>query len=563
MRGPLPQSAYDYGARAAGGTHGVVLTRPQVVELILDLVGYTPERELGAQVLLEPACGRGAFVLPAVRRLLASARRTQRCPSELAPALRAYDIDPAHTAACRQAVVRLLGRHGVAAAQARALAAAWIRHADFLLAEELPLADYVVGNPPYVRIEQLAPVLQAEYRRRFTSVYDRADLYVAFLERSLRRLSPTGTLSFICADRFTRNRYGAPLRRLITQDYALRCYIDLHKTAPFTSAVAAYPCICVITQKPVPEPAVAAPVVVMSLAQAGPKQCAAVLPLLRGERTDSPGIDLSFYPRWFQGAAPWVLGTPAHLTVLRQLEERFAPIEQVGGARVGIGVATGCDRVYIVDRGAAIEPDRLVSLVHRDDLRGGEIRDGGLCVINTFDDAGRLIDLARYPLLRAYLTRHEPELRQRHIARKNPAAWFRTIDRVYPELARTPKLLFPDIAAAGAPILEPGRAHPHHNLYFITAADCDLEVYGGLLSSKVALFFVWSYAVKLRGGYLRFQAQYLRRVRVPAPDALSPQLSAALREAFRRRDFPALDALALAAYELQKLPDFPFVDTRR
>jgi hypothetical protein len=33
-----------------------------------------------------------------------------------------------------------------------------------------------------------------------------------------------------------------------------------------------------------------------------------------------------------------------------------------------------------------------------------------------------------------------------------------------------------------------------------------------LLSSCVALFFVWSYAVKMRGGYLRFQAQYLRRI---------------------------------------------------
>mgnify|MGYP000193264290 CR=1 FL=1 len=563
MRGPLPQSAYDYGARASGGTHGVVLTRPQVVELILDLVGYTPERELGAQVLLEPACGRGAFVLPAVRRLLESARRTARCPGELAPALRAYDVDPAQAAACRQAVVRLLGRHGVAAAKARALAAAWIRHADFLLADELPPADYVVGNPPYVRIEQLAPVLQAEYRRRLTSFYDRADLYVAFMERSLKLLSPAGTLSFICADRFTRNRYGAPLRRLITQDYALRCYIDLHKTAPFTSAVAAYPCILVIAQKPVPEPAVPAPVVVMSLAQAGAKQCAAVLPLLRGERTSSPGIDLSYYPRFFHGVAPWVLSTPAHLAVLRQLEERFAPIEQVGGARVGIGVATGCDRIYIVDRGAAIEPDRLLPLVHRDDLRDGRVRDGGRCVINTFDDTGRPVDLARYPLLSAYLAAHEPELRKRHIARKNPAAWFRTIDRVYPELVQTPKLLFPDIAAAGAPILEPGRAHPHHNLYFITAASCDLEVYGGLLSSKVALFFIWSYAVKLRGGYLRFQAQYLRRVRIPAPAALAPELSAALRQAFRRRDFPALDALSLKAYELPQLPDFPFIDTRR
>lgn len=559
MPGSLPQSAYDYGARSSGEAHGVVLTRPQVVRLILDLVGYTPERELGAQVLLEPACGRGAFVLPAVRRLIESAQQRRRDLRELAPALRAFDIDPAQVKACRRSVVRLLGQAGLAAGEARRLAAAWVQHADFLLESELPPADYIVGNPPYVRIEQLAPALQAEYRRRFQTLFDRADLYVAFIERALQLLSARGTLSFICADRWTRNRYGAPLRRLITEGYALRCYIDLHNASPFASAVAAYPCICVITNRT----AAAAPVCAVTLSQASLRECAAVVPLLRGERPSAGGVHLAHYPSWFSGGAPWVLSTPAHLAVLRQLEERWAQLEAVGGARVGIGVATGSDRIYIVDRTADIEPDRLVPLVLREDLHGGRVGDGGRCVLNTFDDCGRLINLARYPRLAAYLTTHEDELRRRHIARKHPAAWFRTIDRVYPELARQPKLLLPDIAAASAPVLETGRFHPHHNLYFITATDYDLEVLGGLLSSKVALFFVWSYAVKLRGGYLRFQAQYLRRVRLPDPAALAPALAAELRRAFRRRDFPALDELALRAYGLTALPGFPFNDTRQ
>jgi hypothetical protein len=34
----------------------------------------------------------------------------------------------------------------------------------------------------------------------------------------------------------------------------------------------------------------------------------------------------------------------------------------------------------------------------------------------------------------------------------------------------------------------------------VTSDHWDLEVLGGLLSSRVALFFVWSYAVKMRGG---------------------------------------------------------------
>ena len=78
---------------------------------------------------------------------------------------------------------------------------------------------------------------------------------------------------------------------------------------------------------------------------------------------------------------------------------------------------------------------------------------------------------------------------------------------------------------------------------------------GGLLSSRVALFFVWSYAVKMRGGYLRFQAQYLRRIRVPDPDSLDSDTAAAIKAAFRRRDFAELDSLALIAYEIDTLPE--------
>jgi hypothetical protein len=78
----------------------------------------------------------------------------------------------------------------------------------------------------------------------------------------------------------------------------------------------------------------------------------------------------------------------------------------------------------------------------------------------------------------------------------------------------------------------------------------------------VALFFVWSYAVKMRGGYLRFQAQYLRRIRLPAPKILAAPLRTKIKKAFRARDFAALDNLSLNAYGLAELPAFDFVNTR-
>lgn len=476
--------------------------------------------------------------------------------AEIPSPIAGFDIDPNHVASTRVAVARAIQRHGLEADSAAALAAEWICTGDFLLRPEGRRFDVIVGNPPYVRIEQLPGQLQAEYRKRYRSLYDRADLYVAFIERALQLLSPEGILSFICADRWIVNKYGAPLREILTRAFRVSCYIDLHSASPFESEVVAYPSIFSVT------PGVDGAVQVCSLSTASPEECGAVLPALKTGTSSQPGVTVATYDSWFAGSEPWVITSPKHLAALRRLESRFLPIEATGQTRVRIGVATGDDRTYIVGEGADIEPDRLVPLVMRGDIDKGQVKDARRFVINTFRDDGGTVDLSDYPRLASHLKAHEVDVRRRHVAQKNPSSWFRTIDRVYPHLVCMPKLLVPDIAGANEVVFERGKFHPHHNLYFITSDEWDMEVLGGLLSSRVALFFVWSYAVKMRGGYLRFQAQYLRRIRLPAVANISTSLAAAIRAAFRERAFGLLDELALEAYSIEDLPNFDFVDTR-
>src|SRR6185312_5766035 len=117
--------------------------------------------------------------------------------------------------------------------------------------------------------------------------------------------------------------------------------------------------------------------------------------------------------------------------------------------------------------------------------------------------------------------KHATALKKRHTAAKNVLGWYKTIDRVTHALSVKPKLYIADIKNVLDPVLDPGETYPHHNLYFIQSDEWDLEVLGGLLMSAVGQFFVESYGVRMRGGYLRFQAQYLRRIRVPAPHTLS------------------------------------------
>lgn len=552
----LPANAYDYGDRTSGETHGVVLTKPEVVNLILDLAGYAPDRDLARLPLLEPSCGHGAFLVQAVERLMCSAKAFKRDATELAGAISAFDIEPGHVELTRDSVARVLRRHGIGKAASDKLVNGWIVCADFLLAPQERRFEFVVGNPPYIRIEQLDPALQDEYRRRYETLFDRADLYVAFIEHGLNLLAKGGVLAFICADRWILNKYGAPLRKLLADRFSVRSYIDLHRASPFASDVIAYPSIFAIS------PGTSKRVCVGALETASPEECRAVLPMIAAARDGSaPGVTVSVYDSWFEGGEPWVISTPAHLKALRELENQFEPMENAG-AKVGIGVATGCDDIYIVDENADIEPDRLVPLVMRADIERGHIRDGRRFVINAFGKDGRVVDLAEYPRLARYLHANSANVRKRHVAQKNPGSWFRTIDRVYPELVGAPKLLIPDIAGSNEVVLDEGRFHPHHNLYFVTSPSWDMRVLGALLSSKVALFFIWSYAVKMRGGYLRFQAQYLRRICLPEATAIRLTLAMGLAAAFENRDFAKIDELALEAYGLRALPHFEFVDTR-
>jgi len=552
----LSKAAYDYGTRSDGGTHGLVLTKPHIVDLILDLCGYKANIDLTERRLLEPACGLGAFLLPAIDRLAASAKSRGVQLHTLVDAIAAFDIEEEHVAITRNAVVERLCRYGIKAAPARAVAERWVQQADFLLTPIVGQFDFVVGNPPYIRIEQLSPLIQAEYRRRYATLYDRADLYVAFIERSLRLLAPKGVLGFICADRWTLNKYGAPLRELVSRNYSVRTYIDLHKASPFEAEVIAYPSIFVIENEPGGKP-----VRVVRLSTGSQEECAAVVNGGGNGASVSASVQSETYTTWFANNDPWVLSSPAQLATLRSLESRFPLLEESGRTSVRIGIATGNDSVYIVPEGADIEPGRLLPLVMRSDINNGRIRNTHRCVINTYEDKG-VINLDDYPRLRKYLESNAGALKKRHVAQKDPVGWCRTIDRPYPKMVEKPKLLIPDIAGSNEVIYEAGHFYPHHNLYFVISEDWDMEVLGGLLSSRVALFFVWSYAVKMRGGYLRFQAQYLRRIRVPRPDAISRSLAAKIKTAYRARDFAKLDELSREAYGLTSLPEFDFIDTR-
>lgn len=534
-------------ATAGVEERGAVFTRREVVDFILDLVGYTADRPLHQLRLLEPSFGEGDFLLPAIERLLMAWQRDGkgRAPvAELGDAIRAVELHQASFQAIRGQILALLQEAGIGAQAAEGLAACWLIHGDFLLAELDGPFDVVVGNPPYVRQELIPDVLMAEYRALYRTVYDRADLYVPFIERSLLSLAKGGALGFICADRWMKNRYGGPLRKLVADRFHLKIYVDMVNTPAFHSDVIAYPAITVITrQKPGPTRIAHRPAI--------ERESLAVLSAeLLASGPPGDGV------REFQGVAagpePWLLEAPDQLALVRRLEAEFPKLEEAG-CKVGIGVATGNDKAFIGPFDELdVEPDRKLPLVMTRDILEGHVQWRGLGVVNPFADAGGLVSLDDYPRLKHYLEARKPEIARRHIAQKAPANWYRTIDRIYPAIAAKPKLLIPDIKGEAHIVHEEGELYPHHNLYFITSETWDLKALQAVLMSGIARLFISTYSTRMRGGYLRFQAQYLRRIRVPHWHDVPAELQERLVDAAERRDVEACNQAVFALYRLSK-----------
>jgi len=529
---------------------GVVYTKRWVVELLLDLAGYACEANLVDAVAVDPSAGEGAFLVRMIERLVDSCQRLGRPISDCRKSLIAYELDELSAECARTLAAEVLITRGVNVSTAKSLAQSWVRTGDYLFDSMTIEADFVVGNPPYIRLEEIPEETALLYRKAYSTMRGRADLYVAFFEAALRQLKNGGACAFICADRWMRNQYGAELRGLVTSGFAMDVVVEMHNADAFHEEVDAYPAITIIRRQRQGRTIVAS---------AGPEVesvpskilAAALRKNTNGARAVMPvGLRAARVDSWFKGSDPWPCQSPEQLTLLRRLEDEFMPLEM--NAKVGIGVATGNDKVYLTKDAKLVESSRLLKLAMAKDIASGKMIWSGHYLVDPWNSDG-LVMLDKYPRLRGYFDEHSAVLKKRHTAIKSAHAWYKTIDRVTHTLMGKPKLYIADIKNILDPVLDNGETYPHHNLYFIQSDAWNLEVLGGLLISSIGQFFIASYGVRMRGGYFRFQAQYLRRIRVPDPKALSKEQTIELVKAFRSRDRSLATTIALKIYGIDPL----------
>lgn len=536
-------------AHSDNASRGAIFTRREIVDLILDLVGYTPDKPLWSMRFLEPAAGHGDFLLPAIERLIQSTPKKKGGKvdfvDKLSKAIVAFEVSPAALAEATRLVIAKLVTLSVPSKDAAALAKCWLVEGDFLVADIKADFTHIAGNPPYVRQEAIPSALLELYRTRYKTMYDRADLYIPFFERSLQLLSVGGRLGFICTDRWTKNKYGGPLRALVAKTFTLTHYVDLVDGQAFTKDVMTYPAITVMERPQKKSNTIHTRIAHRPFIEAENLKRLALNMMAPKPRMGSGVVSMRDV---VQGAEPWILSDPIRLKLVRELEARLPTIEEAG-CKVGIGVATGADDVYIQPYATLkVESSRKLPLVRSGDLVNGGITWKGAGVINPFEPDGTLVDFKKYPKFARYMEEHATAILHRSVAKRNKSGWFRTIDRIYPLLVQEPKLLIPDIKGGAHITFDEGHYYPHHNLYYIVSGEWDLRALQAVLLSGIATLFVATYSTTMRGGYLRFQAQYLRRIRLPHWVDVSKKLRKSLHVAGVKGDVAAANKATAELY---------------
>ena len=517
-----------------GEVTGEVFTRPEVVAYMLDGVRYCGKfKSLVGLRVLEPSCGDGAFVLPLIEAWLSEKPDFDSADAD--SFLRACDISSGNIEKLREAVMGRLVAAGCARARANALLSKWLVSGDFLLHEFKERFDIVIGNPPYIRFDDITVAKQKEYRALFSSFAERCDIYVPFFEKSLALLSDKGVFSFICTNRFTKSSYGKQLRRLIADKYHVALYLNMEHTQPFVEEVSAYPAIYIIDLNR------------NRVTYSATIDDAGILTLNR-VRMGKPKSELSVFKQWYKGDSPWISTNCRERETADKIARTFPTItKSAEGTEIGIGVASGADDIYInAQRITSIEPSCLLPLVASEDIHDGCISWDERYLLNPYDDDDdtQMRDLARYPLAAAYFDSHAPKLKARYCARKHPRDWYRTLDRVKYALLRSPKILIPDIQLGGNVALdESGSYYPHHNVYWITSTKWNLKALCALLRSSFVTSQIRNVSVQMRGGSIRYQAQNLRNVHIPAWSSLSALDVEKLVCAYESNDTNQLDAV--------------------
>ena len=192
---------------------GQVFTPDFIVEQMLDFCGYMYS-EILRKHLIDNSCGDGAFLCLAVERycrtFLENCNNKIQLKKELEKYFHGIELDNVAFKNCLYNLNETVKPFGIQEVK-------WdIQHADALTIDEYDnKMDFVVGNPPYVRVHNLAENYERVKKFIFANG-GMTDLYLVFFELGFRMMKRDGKLCYITPSSWLSSLAATNMRKYIT-----------------------------------------------------------------------------------------------------------------------------------------------------------------------------------------------------------------------------------------------------------------------------------------------------------------------------------------------------------
>lgn len=211
---------------------GKIYTPDFIVNNILDLADYKGEIVLKKNII-DNSCGNGAFLREIVSRYCSAFLKKNKKPNlkELRTHLEKYvhgiEIEDEEVKKCVENLDKTAERFG-------ALNVKW----NVICGNTLDIdafnkkMDFIVGNPPYVRVHNLAGNYHKVKKFNF-SQNGMTDLYIVFFEIGFRMLKDNGKMCLITPSSCLKSKAGENFRKFILENKNLVKIVDLEHFQPF------------------------------------------------------------------------------------------------------------------------------------------------------------------------------------------------------------------------------------------------------------------------------------------------------------------------------------------
>ncbi|MEA5420155.1 TaqI-like C-terminal specificity domain-containing protein [Spirulina sp. CCNP1310] len=342
--------------------------------------------------------------------------------------------------------------------------------------------DVVIGNPPYVRQEFIAPFkpfLQGNYQ-----TYDGvADLYTYFYEKGVNLLRAGGVLSYIVTNKWLRAGYGEGLRGFFRDRVVMEEIIDFGH-APIFEDADTFPCI--VVGRKVGDDGLFEDQNREVLVCPVPREALAQINLPQYVRESGYGVPWSRF-----SAQAWSLEPPAVDGLMAKIRAVGVPLTEFAGVKPYRGVLTGFNEAFLIDdetKRNLVKADPKSAEIIKPYLRGQDIKRWSsewqnLWMIFAHKD----IDIDQYSSVKQYLLGYHSQLTNR--AGKQ-LWWQLQASPAFYDYFEQPKIVYQEIQFHSVFCFDDQKYFTNNKCFIIPTSDLYLL---GVLNSSIMWWHNWRY----------------------------------------------------------------------